>query len=502
MSFRRLTAALVLLAGCIAPAVLRAEESAWCETQSAQFQLVSDLAAEEQLALLEKLKRLEALADPFLPGEPVSRRDPLKLVVFEQRKDFLALTGKRKFAGYMQPSLQTNRLLIGPIRGDLDETTLHEYAHYLLRNRSGVSLPMWFDEGLATLLGNTRLDADTAVIGTLPLERMERRISREAEILSPQQRLSRSLDATNLSQWRGDRINEFYDLAWLLVHYLYFDVYQADLIAGSIPASGLSQYLQAGDQPLTEHLNLRRSQLVRALEKHIDRWDQPEPVATIEPELAETTFRCLEPLERDLALALAVHMQSPEAARTLLAPYAEAADTLRPEQTVALQIASARIEMASDAPEAAAVLIESVLNVQSGQPEAITLSADLLISDCLFQRDEACRDKWQTAGSRYRQALRGDPSRYDAILGVGLAELHRGRAGDAANYLKVAYARAPWAAVINYYLGESYRLMGDSRARTYLENARSWAVQDIWRVLAEESLRLIAEADQASLSTR
>ena len=40
----------------------------------------------------------------------------------------------------------------------------------------------------------------------------------------------------------------------------------------------------------------------------------------------------------------------------------------------------------------------------------------------------------------------------------------------------------------------SYRLMGDSRARTYLENARSWAVQDIWRLMAEESLRLMETA--------
>jgi len=70
------------------------------------------------------------------------------------------------------------------------------------------------------------------------------------------------------------------------------------------------------------------------------------------------------------------------------------------------------------------------------------------------------------------------------------------------NYLKVAYARAPWAAVINYYLGESYRLMGDSRATIYLENARNWAVEDIWRLLAEESLRLIAEPAAANPSER
>ena len=55
------------------------------------------------------------------------------------------------------------------------------------------------------------------------------------------------------------------------------------------------------------------------------------------------------------------------------------------------------------------------------------------------------------------------------------------------------YDRAPWAAVVNYYLGESYRQVGDSRARIYLENARNWAEEEVWRVLAEEALRLESE---------
>ena len=152
--------------------------------------------------------------------------------------------------------------------------------------------------------------------------------------------------------------------------------------------------------------------------------------------------------------------------------------------------------MASDAGEAASVLIEEALAVDPGNAEAMVLAADLSVQGCLFDRSEACLSRWQAANRSYRAALRQDPSRYDGILGVGLAELYRGRPGDAVNYLKIAYSRAPWAAVINYYLGESYRMMGDSRASTYLENARNWAVLDIWRVLAEESLRLQDAAQQ------
>ncbi|MGD8833262.1 MAG: hypothetical protein PVF57_21830, partial [Pseudomonadales bacterium] len=56
----------------------------------------------------------------------------------------------------------------------------------------------------------------------------------------------------------------------------------------------------------------------------------------------------------------------------------------------------------------------------------------------------------------------------------------------------------PWAAMVNYYLGESYRLIGDTRARPYLTNARNWAVLPVWRKLAEESLRRLDEGTEAS----
>jgi hypothetical protein len=500
-TFRRPAALLVLLATASASAEPRTSTAIWCETATSEFHIVSDLPELEQHQLIRKLERVERLAEPFLPGEPLARRSTLKLVVFRNRQDFLTLTGKRKFAGYMQPSLQTNRLLIGPIRGDVTETALHEYAHYLLRNRTGVSLPAWFDEGLASLLGTTEFSEDAALIGTLPITRMESRLSRNAETRPPQQRLMRTLEAISVEDWRREQIHEFYDLAWLLTHYLYFDVYNDALTQGEIGSSALAQFLNARDRSLPEHLGMRPSQLIRALEKHLSRWRSPEPVSSPASTPPDTRFRCLDPVERDLALAMAVHIQAPELARSLISTYLEHAsvDPENGQQTAALKVAMARVEIASEKPEAGQQLLEEVLAFKPNHAEATVLAADLLVQACLFERGQTCREKWQIASGMYRTALRQDPTRYDGVLGIGLSELHRGRAGDAVNYLKVAYARAPWAAVINYYLGESYRLMGDSRASIYLENARNWAVQDIWRLAAEESLRMMIESDQGSL---
>lgn len=472
---------------------MAADSVAWCESANDRFQLISDLPEADQQALLTNLARFETIAEPFLPGEPLARNDRLKLIVFRTRKDFLALTGERRFAGYMQPSLQTNRLLIGPVRGDLEETTLHEYAHYLMRNRTGVSLPLWFDEGLATLLGTTRLDANSAVVGDIPVSRLESRINRQAASQTPQQKLNRALKATDLGEWHGERINEFYDLAWLLTHYLYFNVYRDDLANDAIRTSGLTDYLNERDSSLPEHLGIRPSQLPRTLEQHLRRWRRPDATPTGAVESEPVQFRCLTPFERDLNLALSIHTSNPGKARSLLTPYATPGTNLDTHDQIALKVALARIARAEAEPEAAEVLVGEALALDPRHAEATILAADLSVQTCLFERTDECFEAWQAASSRYRAALRVDPSRYDGILGIGLAELHRGRAGDAVNYLRIAYARAPWAAVINYYLGESYRLTGDSRATTYLTNARSWAVQDIWRLLAEESLRLAAE---------
>ena len=495
---RRLNVGFVLLAAVLlntAPA--QASTSTWCESRSQQFEVISDLSEADQRELIRKLTVFEKLAEPFLPGEALDRRSALKMVVFQHRKDFLAVTGAYNFAGYMQPSLQMNRLMIGPIRGNLTETALHEYAHYLLRNQTGVSLPMWFDEGLASLLGAAELSASQGQLGNIPARRLADRINQDVAAPSAHQRLKRTMGATSLESWHRERINEFYDLSWLLTHYLYFDVYQDALSQGSIQTSELTAFLHNRDQTLLEHLGTTGNGLTRSLDKHLRRWRTLDPVPLPAVEIGEVTFRCLTPVERDLAVALAVHVQAPDKAKSLLAPHLETQTATESDQTQlnALRIAMARTDIARDNPESASDWIEQVRSVDPHNPEAMVLATDLSIRDCIFDRSETCLTRWDAANRSYRAALRQDPRRYDGILGVGLAELHGGRPGDAVNYLKVAYSRAPWAAVVNYYLGESYRMMGDSRASLYLENARNWAVQDIWRVLAEESLRLQASAE-------
>jgi predicted Zn-dependent protease len=90
-----------------------------------------------------------------------------------------------------------------------------------------------------------------------------------------------------------------------------------------------------------------------------------------------------------------------------------------------------------------------------------------------------------------RAALRRDPTQQDAIFTLGLAYLYSGRAGDALNYLRIAHDRQPWTPALNFFLGETYRLIGDTRAEEYLQRARRWSPTELWRRLAEAGLELL-----------
>ena len=113
----------------------------------------------------------------------------------------------------------------------------------------------------------------------------------------------------------------------------------------------------------------------------------------------------------------------------------------------------------------------------------------------MFQRVRGCNKKWREAATLLESALENGQPRFDAQLGLGVAYLHRNRPQDALAHLRRAYERAPWAPHINLYLGECYRLLGDSRAKGLLINARNWASAEVTKRLATSALAQLNELD-------
>ena len=258
----------------------------------------------------------------------------------------------------------------------------------------------------------------------------------------------------------------------------------------------LDDYLAAGDLSINEYLGKSERSLLRALERHLRRPPAPHRKTLTARSTEQGSFACLDDFRRDHELADAIAIQHPDMARKLLAPHL--ADHASNGE---LLVSLARIEQAGDNQAEALSLAEQARSVAPDSASVRILVANLKVQDCLFELGENCRARWREATPLFRSALKQDSGRFDAVLGLGLSYLYTGRPGEAVNYLRVAYTRAPWAAVTNFYLGESYRLIGDTRSVGYLNNARNWANLEIWRALAEESLRLLAEPESAAGAT-
>ncbi|MEZ5551570.1 MAG: hypothetical protein R3E82_11820 [Pseudomonadales bacterium] len=485
-------ASLALQAGTATGAL--AAQRPWCETRTDAFTVITDLRQTDLDELLLRLERLDAVAQPLLPGTAVLRPAPLKLIVFSSRNDLRRHLGTGRFAGVMQPSLKTHRLLIGPDQRSTLETAQHEYAHYLLRSRLDISLPTWYDEGLASLLGAVTYEAGAAVVGELPRKRMEELFYRDPRRRIRPLTLQETLAAVQISDWAGDRMRSFYHWSWLLTHYLYFPPEALAVDTRGV----LTAYLSDRNGRLTEYLDTSVRDLQRALEVHLRKFDTPRRVELpADSRQSARSIRCLSDQERDFELALATLAHNPAHALKLLEPQlAERAED--PE----LLVAQSRAHAALGESAIALALAESAysrepLSASSGDRNlnAMVNFADRLVDDCLQKVTETCRAAWRRAASLYRDSLREDPDRIDAVFGLGLSYLHSGRPGDAVNYLQVAYQRVPWASVVNFYLGEGYRLIGDTRARTYLTNARNWAPDLYWQKLADLALERLGAAE-------
>ena len=150
------------------------------------------------------------------------------------------------------------------------------------------------------------------------------------------------------------------------------------------------------------------------------------------------------------------------------------------------------LSLAEDHPRLARDAVLRALAIETGHSAANVRMRDIKVAECRGSTASRCLDDWDEAVRHYRLALRSQPDSVGAAYGLGVVYLHTGQPGDAVNYLRVAYRRAPWAPRINFYLGEAYRLTGDrARARTHLSKAMHWDADERRRERASMALALL-----------
>lgn len=425
-----------------------------------------------------RLRAFRPVAERHLPGTPNAQDPPLTVIVFRRGGDFRRAVDGAPVVAYMQPSFTESLMVVGPDPQAFTdhESLLHEYVHYLLRTRTDINIPIWFDEGLASMLSATDVAARQAEVGRLPDQRLEQAI-RESRLS-----LRDVLDAEDVAQWHPQRRVGFYAWSWLLVHRLML----GHLGGRDDLRPALEDFLRERYDSLPDALDLSPNALEHRIERYMAR--RPPSIEHPLPRRidASGSYRCLDDSERARRLSLAIVPHNPElAVRQLRRRLRQ--DDGEVELWTALSLAE---ELAGDR-EAS---LEAARRARSLDPENVSAAVRLataLVIGCVFEVSEPCRARWQESVPLLRESLRRDPVRQDAIFTLGLAYLYSGRPGDALNYLRIAHQRQPWAAHVNYYLGESYRLVGDVRAREHLMRARQWSSTELWRTLAEAGLELL-----------
>jgi tetratricopeptide (TPR) repeat protein len=476
--------ATLLFAATVSPgAVGDAFQHTWCEVDAGEFRLITDRPRHEAEDLVWRLRTFRPVAEGYLPGVPNAGNPALAVIVFERARDFQRAMDGTEMSGFLQPSFDENLMVVGPESKAYSEhqSLLHEYVHYLLRTRTDINIPTWFDEGLASMLSTARVTTAEVEVGALPVSILDSAI-RDSRLP-----LTAVLQAEDVWDWHRSRRAGFYAWSWALTHRL-----MLGQISGRADwRPGLAAFLAAQHPSLPESIDSGTVSLERRLERYLER-----RLPRISHEVNETfdgagSFRCLDETEKVRQLSLAIFQHNPELATSQLRQRIEA-----DRDDAGLWTVLSLAEESSGNREAALAAARRAVELAPDDISAVVRLAGALAMGCILEVSEECRARWQEGVPLLRQSLRQDPTRQDAVFTLGLAYLYSGRAGDALNYLRIAHQRQPWAPHVNFYLGESYRLIGDVRAREHLTRARQWSPTELWRKLAEAGLELLQQEGQ------
>jgi len=469
--------------------------------------LYTDARPKVAAELLYELSRFDVLVDQYIepfaqlahdiaPGlgdrpHSATNDEELALLIFSRRQDFVRLFNPSHFAAFTLPTLDSTTLVVGPVsRSDgLRENLLHEYVHYRLRRDVPGGLPLWFEEGLASYLSNVRFRRDTESL-QVELGHWTRQEHDRARRALPHVRLGtdKSFRLQDLVERRNLRglprtaVEQFYHTSHALVRYLYANA--------ELDRSALAAALVLGQPKFPAGVNVDLARASRVIRRHYDSTagaterlvlevpgdvaiaQQPLAAAQARRRLADTTLIANPPAAARLYEKLA--REWPEEAW----PWVGAAKALRLQDKTSQ--AQVRLAVAQKlAPDNSAVLLEQAAARTTG---------------CMVSPTPACPQAWQDAMLDLRDALDYDANSYEAIYRLGIAHLFLGQPGEAQGYLRVAWQRVPWSPRVNFFVGESLRLTGDTRARWFLDSAQRWAASSFYEKAATEALgRLPAE---------
>ncbi len=504
---KQLLAALLGYIAAVAQATpLTVIDSTWCSYSGPQFELVTDLKRDRAVRLLSQMERFDRAVKTLLETHSPVVTAPLKALVFADHDDFARVFDTQTFSGFMRASLHENLLILGPDEGGahLDENTLHEYAHHLLRHSRVGRYPLWYEEGYASFLASMTFEGNDAIVGRAGKLRKEKphhladdrfgivvqRVRHATNVRKHRRpQLDVLLGAHTIAEWPEEQLGGFYNTAWLLVHYLEM----GHLVGEPDRREALRRYLDAtvegADQKDTFHaeLDMDQRKLKRVLRRYRARLNLPTQRigVTSADDALPLAERCLEREEVAFELGMASAENNLSFARLAFNYLSQQ----RSDEARSLA-GRALIENLQGGYEDAAELAARALKHNDADPLARVLLASSMVEGC--KQAVSCRSQWRSAVQIYQHLLADHDTRPDVRFGLGVAHFLLGELGPALQHLEQAHAQAPWAPRVSLFLGEAYRLAGRPEwARSQLKRAARWDHSAAWRAKAHKALAML-----------
>jgi tetratricopeptide (TPR) repeat protein len=193
-----------------------AYEKTWIEARTENFEIVSDRNRAATLEIARNLEIFRAAAQEITNVRDFKPAVPTRIYAFQADYDYRRYA-PRGSAAVIYPSMRSNDILLSNDRSiEGSAMAQHEYGHFLLRNRSALVYPFWYDEGFAELLGAVRITDGEVQIGIAPKYRLS---AFQQGVWIPIQRIVKSRSGDEFNDWDTHMA---YAESWALVHYLHF----------------------------------------------------------------------------------------------------------------------------------------------------------------------------------------------------------------------------------------------------------------------------------------
>lgn len=452
---------------------------AWHKLTHQETELITDLPVTEAQEIFRQIVWFDEVLDAFVPKADVAT-PPLRMILFSKRRAFAQIANNKHFAAYTQPEISRTSLIVGPSPdGDLLQHTLHEYVHYRVRTQP-ISYPLWYEEGLATILATTQFSVDDASVSATTDFAIPEKFKASSLPRIPLQRL---VQTTSLEDWPHKKINGFYKHSAALTRMLL----NSRAVANPHLGQRLNTHLANREADLFETLQMAPSAVHNLTRRYTALRSKPSHVTHPSAKAITPSHIQLTDSEVDLLLAQAATMTNPRRAERL---YRKLIKMAPDDAALWAQLAGVlRYGKTKQADSA----LDTAITLDPAHPDVLMQKALARLTKCPLDRTLDCLEDWQHATLLLRDVLAINPNHFTAIMWLGVTELYSGNPGGAVNYLNIVYKRAPWSPRVNYLLGESLRLLGNPRALPYLRNAQQWAFDPDIRKWATAAIKLHLE---------